>query len=302
MKIFLRILYSVAMVIVFWIVYSTGKQVMTEKYMEKYGDEALQFEEPNYAFFYGQIPDYNNREVLFSYSTGDFEIRMYELAVTNIDGLKDASKFEVYEYFYLMIHRKNEKHPKSTKFEVTTVREISESGGEGTSKFEINMAPYTSNLNLAAAINTEGEVYIPKEVLKFGISEMKYSEYDGNKYNELFNITGLSIECDDFKIKEVLTSYFNEHNKLPETEDELMTFMNQGIFAQNYYVADEFFYVIVWTMVIYFVILVVLSYFVFFHKWPRRKDYDKRLNKDYQKTLFEEELNEFRKRNKETNN
>ena len=144
MKIFYRVGYAVLVTFFFLWALNFVSGLRLTLYIQDKGNAALTEENPTFHFFYSSIPDYHSSVPLFSYDDGQYSVRLFEIAVTEISG----SDLDITEYGYLMIHPKG-----GSTAEIYTV----ELWNNGQSVSEFSAIQYR-NLNLLVGINQEGSI------------------------------------------------------------------------------------------------------------------------------------------------
>ncbi|HOP57627.1 MAG TPA: hypothetical protein PLM51_05620 [Bacillota bacterium] len=247
MKVLGRIFYAIAAVIVFLFVYDYTTGIMTTYYIEKYGVSGLEQEEPDYFFFYSNMPDYNRREPLFEYDLDPYEIRFYEIAAADVAG----DTLTVDEYAYILIHSKTD------DLSGNYYLNFSDSADPESEGLTINIVRFRS-ISLFIAIDNEGYARISKDVLLTDAYDTVTLVSEGG---EVIFTVPFALADADFQISSAIEQYYDENGTLPSFELE-----SAGIYPKNNYVMTEFQYIFYLGMGIYLTVLAVTTYFVFFRK------------------------------------
>lgn len=243
-KVILRITYALFWAILFIFIYWYTRTLMGDKYIEKYGNESLQ-EAKDYFFFYSRIPNYHKSEPIYTFSNEDFEIRLFETAQTPNDDINKLT-----ESVFFMIHNKND--VLKNKYILKLDNGLT---GEAYKQIEFNVVKYRT-LDLFVAVNDEGQMIISKEDFLGDYTKMSLLKGETVLYTDTYTLSET-----DFTMKEKLESYYAANKRLPQLELKA-----DYIFKSNPSDLSEYMYIFWVGLAIYFVSLIVITYFVFFFR------------------------------------
>ena len=244
MKILGRVLYSLVWVLLFVFLISYTRTQISEKYFNKYANEALESENVNdkFGFFY-KPAGYHKKTPIYQLEENGFILHFYEIVRKDVDGIER-------EYLYIFFYDtlKKFKLDKDERLIMVFEQENDKNDRLSIKQFR--------NLNLFVALNDKLESLIDKEfffkkkVLKIEIRHIKKDK------TETLMSQNITFKETDFVIKNILKekNYNNEEIK------------KLGVFPKEIYSGKEFMSVAYINFSIYFACLIGLSFFVFVFK------------------------------------
>jgi len=258
MRVFGRILYATLAVGFFLLAFTYSRDLMLDRYLEEVFEPSLSDPDsiyPKYYYFYSSIPDYHNSEEIFWIEVNGYEIVGYEVAQVSI--INDT-ELEVIESIYLIVYSDTE-----DLSEVDTLYLEDEDTGTQT---EIYLQRFQT-MNLINGVNELGVVYLDIDTFtNEDIDRICLTNHDGNiLVDEEF-----SIDEEDFIIKDYMDTFYDENDAIPDI-DNLQDLANQNIYPNQIHIADDYVHIFYIAMGIYFVVLILATYFIFFRK--RKKQY-----------------------------
>lgn len=255
MKIVARVVYALVMVIFFLFTLNYAQELMTSLYFEDHGVPILEDETVDYTFFYGSVPDYYKEEPMLSIDQNDYEFRIFEIA--KLEQVNGQYSFD--PFLYVTLHSKVHIMDNGYKLIIRS-QEIDIDTGKQ-KEVSYNLVQFRQ-LNLYVGVNDLGEIYLtPSFIVEHDIEEIEIV-----KENNV--ILTIDLTTHDFatSIDLSLNQFYETENKLPENND----LSSEGIFQYHTHVMSDYVHVFVIAMVIYFVLLVIATYFTFFFKPYRR--------------------------------
>ena len=248
MKIVGRILYAMVMVILFWFMFDYAKSSMTNQYVDKYANEALEQNPVDYDFFVSTVPGYRKDHVLFEAENDEYRLTFHEIVTFEITD----DDLIINEFVYMVAHRLSGDFESGTKLQITTNQMI---GGEAIT-FELTMAPFRQIREIYTPVYDDETIYIPKAfITNTNFVSVEIIDKDQNVLltEELTPL--------NFEIRNQLISVYQTENELPED-----VLNNLGILAFKEHTVDEFMDTFWIAMGVYAFILVFGTYFTFFFK------------------------------------
>lgn len=255
MKIVGRVVYSLVMVIFFLFTFNYAQDLMTSLYFEDRGIPILEADEVDYTFFYGSVPNYYKDEPMLSIDQNDYELRIFEIAKLE----QSNSNYSFDPFLYITFHSKV--HIMDGEYKLIVRSSEIDTHTDKQKELSFNLVRFRQ-LNLFVGVNELGEIYLnPEFFIEHSIKEIEIVKE---------NIVLLTIDLltHDFStsIEVALHQFYETENKLPVNDDMI----DEGIFPYHTHVMSDYVYVFVIAMVIYFVLLVIATYFTFFFKPYRR--------------------------------
>ncbi|MCK4551799.1 MAG: hypothetical protein KAU02_02695 [Tenericutes bacterium] len=258
MRIFGRILYALMAVGFFLLAFTYSKDLMMTKYLEDVFGESLIDEDSEfskYYYFYTSIPNYHKDDPIISIESNGYEIMGYEVLRVYID---DNDELVSEESIYLIVYSDTE--------------DLSQVGylilENSTSDATIGIALQRfKTLNIINGINDNGTIYVVKETFLEGNYDKIYlvGQLENTLVEEDFN-----VEETDFNIKTFIEDFYSENNRLP-TIDDLSGLTENNIFPNKPHVATDYAHIFYIAMGIYFVIIIFMTYVIYFRR--KRKKY-----------------------------
>lgn len=253
MRVFGRILYATVMVGFFLLAYTYSRDLMQDKYLHDVFGASLTDENspyPQFYYFYTSIPDYHNNQPVISVNENGYEIMGYEVMTASInnDNLLDAA-----ESVYIIVY--------------SDTQDLSQVGhlyleNSSTGATEEILLQRFKTLNLINGVNEEGTIYIPMDTF-FNDTYDRLVLTD--KQDNTLVDTAFGISPSDFIIKDFIQAFYDEHGRLP-TIDDLSGLTDNHVFPNKPHVADDYVYIFYIAMGIYFVVLIFMTYIIFFRK------------------------------------
>lgn len=255
MKIVGRIVYALVMVIFFLFTFNYAQDLMTSLYFEDNGTPLLEEDVVDYTFFYGSVPDYYATNPILSIDHDGYELRIFEVA--KLVQLDADYTFE--PYYYMTVHSKT--HDMNGPYQyVVRTSEMDVQTNKNMEK--VYSLVRFRQLNLFVGVNDLGEIYInPQFFLDNDIIEIEVKE--DNQTVLKLDVSTIAFET---HIDQSLDLFYENEGRLPVNDD----LTDEGIFQHYSHVMKDYVHVFVIAMVIYFVLLVVATYFTYFFK-PRRR-------------------------------
>lgn len=258
MRIFGRILYSLFAVGLFLLAFTYTRDLMMTKYIEEVFGSSLTDENseyPEYYYFYTSIPDYHNVNPVIDIEQNGYEITAYEVLQAEVD---NDNELILKESLYFIVY--------SDTQDLSQVDYIYLENDNNDNNFEINLTRFKT-LNLLNGVNERGYVYLEKNLF----FEDDYNKiYLVDKSENVLVDQALTLEETDFIAKDFIEDYFASNNKLPDIED-LSGLTGNNVFPNKPHVATDYAYIFYVGMGIYFVIIIFMTYMIYFKK--RRKVY-----------------------------
>ena len=255
MKIVGRIFYALVMVIFFLFTFNYAQELMTSLYFEDHGIPILEEDEVDYTFFYGSVPDYYKDEPVLSIDQNDYELRIFEIAKL----VQSNSNYTFDPFFYITFHSKV--HIMDGEYKLIVRSSEIDTQIDKQKEFSFNLVRFIQ-LNLYVWVNELGEIYLnPEFFIEHDIEEIEIIKG---------NIVILSIDLlthgFSTSIDLALHNFYETENKIPVDDDMI----DEGIFPHHTHVMSEYVYVIVISMDIYFVLVIIATYFTYLFKPYRR--------------------------------
>lgn len=260
MRVFGRFLYAMLAVGVFLAALSTSISLMRKQYFKDVFGASLTDEtsiQADFYYFYASLPDYHQETPIISIDQSGYEIRAYEVAMTEI---LDDQTLELTEYIFLLVY-----HEDADLLEA--VESIRIWNGLVRDQIDIDLIAYQGLDILVSVDSTTSKYLYEKSLFEFTNNYNQLLLLDSNQ--DLILESALSIDDSDFILRDMLEDYYDSNDALPEAED-----MDQlpGVNIQdqdllnNFSVVDEYIYILAIVMGIYFLVLIFSTYFIFFKK------------------------------------
>lgn len=195
MKVVYRILFALLMVLLFWFSLNTANNIVTERYINENVMENLRGDEPDYLYFYGTVPSYNHRKPLYSYESETYNVRFFEILVSNDKGAKNE------EYVYVLFHNKN-------TFELNKDYYIKINDQQDRYVFYPQGVIYDVLIML-----DQEQIYIPKSYIESNLDKEWKLMYD----EEVLLSFTPSLDR-PFELKTKIETYVSNYGKLPKDE------------------------------------------------------------------------------------
>jgi hypothetical protein len=237
MKVVGRILYAMLAVFAFWFTINYAQGRMTFLYFDKYGNEAITYE--NDAFFYGSGRDYRSDLVLYEVEDNGYRVAFYEVA--DVDESSDA--IEVTSYINAVITN-------STTLEQNYYMTFSNSSEELSLQFF-----QFQGLEIAMLLNENNDAYgVASSVLVNGYDQLVISDEDDN----ILISTSFEILESQLILEGKLTAYYDTFDELPLAE-----LTDDHVFPRYTHSTKEFVSVLYIAIAVYIVVLITSFYIVF---------------------------------------
>ncbi|HKL47539.1 MAG TPA: hypothetical protein VJ878_02630 [Candidatus Izemoplasmatales bacterium] len=259
MRVFGRILYAMLAVGLFLGALLISISLMRKQYFSDVFGGSLTnqtSELPEFYYFYASLPDYHQKEPLFSIDDAGYQIRAYEVAMTEM--VEDDLDVEEYIYF-IVYHDRVEA--------LDQVDRIRISNGLVRDQIDINLIRY-QDLDILVSVDSATSKYLYEK------SQFEFT----NNYDQLLLLdsndilileSALQLSDSDFIIKTALENYHATNGSLPD-ESDIDQLNGIGVQDQdilnNFSVVDDYLYILGIVMGIYFLILIFSTYFIFFKK------------------------------------
>lgn len=255
MKIVGRIVYALVMVIFFLFTFNYAQDIMTSLYFEDNGSPLLEEEVVDYTFFYGSVPDYYATNPILSVDQGGYELRIFEVAKL----VQSDANYAFEPYYYVTVHSKIHVMDGVYQYVVRT-SEIDVETNKNIEK--IYSIVRFRQLNLYVGVNDLAEIYIdPQFFLDNDIIQIEVKQE-----NQTVLMLDVSSIIFDTHIDRSLNIFYENEGRLPVNND----LVDEGIFQYYSHVMNDYVHVFVIAMAVYFVLLVVATYFTYFFKPKRR--------------------------------
>lgn len=251
MKILGRVLYSLIWVLLFVFLISYTRTQISEKYFNKYANEALKLDNVNdkLEFFY-KPAGYHKKTPTYQLEENGFILHFYEIVRKDIDGIE---KEYLYIFFYDTL--KTFKLDKEEKIIIIFEQENDKNDRLVIKQFRDLNLFVVLNDNLESLI--EKEFFLKKKVLKIEIKHLKKDK------NETLMNQNITFNENDFVIKKILKDKKYNYKEI----------IKLGVFPKEIYSGREFMYIAYLNFSVYFICLVILSFFMFVFKlsWVKKK-------------------------------
>ena len=251
-KVFGRIGYALLAGFIFVACFYYASTAMFEKYINVYGEETLNStSSEKFLFFYGPV-GYHKKTAMKSFVSNGVELHIFEVNKLMVN---EQEEFKVDEFVYIVVYNGNEPIYSSDDmvYIVSFVTsELDEFGENVEIMFRIQRF---RQLDVSMPVNENGEALISKDALvnkNIIRVEVKEWVYENPK---VFLSETTEIKEEDFQIKEPLLLHYKDND----------TLQGYGIYPKIEYDAKEYGYIMAITMSIYGVLLIGVTYFVFFH-------------------------------------
>lgn len=260
MRIFGRFLYAMLAVGIFLASLTYSISLMRQAYIDDVFGGSLVDESselPEFYYFYSSLPDYHKKEPIVSIDQSDYKIRFYEIARTQVED----EELVVNEYFFVLVYHENID-------DLFNVEYLRVSNGTVADQVDISFIQY-QELDILVSVDQATTMYlIEKDALDLTKDYDEVFLMDAN--NDILIESAFTIDESDFTVKTSLESFYNENNRLPETDDFPLNDSDIAIQDQdivnNFKVVDDYLYILGIVMGIYFVLLIFSTYFIFFRK------------------------------------
>ncbi|MCK5732097.1 MAG: hypothetical protein KAH13_03700 [Tenericutes bacterium] len=258
MRVFGRFLYALLAVGFFLLAFTYSKDLMMTKYLEDVFGESLIDEDsefPKYYYFYTSIPNYHNDTPIISIESNGYEIMGYEVLRVYID---NDDELVTEESIYLIVYSDTE-DLSQVGYLYLENSTSEEAEGIGLQRFK--------TLNILNGINEYGTIYVVKDTFLEGNYDKIYliNQLEFTLVEEDFN-----VEEADFTIKAFIEDFYSVNNRLP-TIDDLSDLSENNIFPNKPHVATDYAHIFYIAMGIYFIIIIFMTYIIYFRK--KRKKY-----------------------------
>lgn len=260
MRIFGRFLYAMLAVGVFLAALTYSISLMRQAYIDDVFGGSLVDESselPEFYYFYSSLPDYHKKEPIVSVDESGYKVRIYEIARTEVED----EALLVDEYFFALVYNEDID-------ELYDVEYLRISNGTVADQVDISFIQY-QELDILVSVDQATTMYlIEKDQLDLskGYDEL----FLMNANNDVLIESAFTIDESDFTIKENLESFYDESERLPETDDFPLNDSDIAIQDQdivnNFKVVDDYLHILGIVMGIYFVLLIFSTYFIFFRK------------------------------------
>lgn len=263
MRVFGRFLYAMFAVGVFLVVFQYSIQLMYRQYIEDLFGASLTDESsdlPDFYYFYASLPNYHKAEPVISIDIDGYQIRAYEIARTNID---DVEGLLIEEYLFFLVYHEDVN-------ELKKVDKIRFSNGVVRDRVDIDLISY-KELDIFASVNPlDSQFLISKERFDF---EKDYNTLELIDQNQgIVSESAFIISDNDFTIKESIEDFYQNHDELPVDElNVLKIYKQDSAIINNFQVVDDYIYILGIAMGIYFVVLIIATYFLYFKKRKEKK-------------------------------
>lgn len=257
MRIFGRFLYALLSVGLFLLTYTYAIDLTANKFYEEVFGTSLTNQDsqlPDFYYFYTSIPDFHKKTPIISIDIDGYQIRGYEVAKTKIN---NNNELEVTEAIYLIVYSDNQDLSKLTHIQIYNSNNTEERKSISLTRFK--------TLNILNGVNDSQTIYLQKDLfLSYNFDKMSLVNTEGIVVSD----SEFSISNSQFTIKDVLTDFYDENNKIPEKDNinELSTHdigMKIIHLTENNKLDGN---IMLIAMAIYFVILILATYLIFFKK------------------------------------
>ena len=264
MSVFSRFLYAMFAVGIFLLAYDFSMMKMREKYYDEVFGGSLTDETselPEFYYFYASLPDYHKNDPVILIDIDGYQIRGYEIARAIIE----EETLDIEEnLFFIVYHEDSDKLLNLNKLLISTT--------DSSSQVEIILNNYQRQDVLVSIDSVTSSYLVEKSLFDFtkDYTSISVLDKEGNTIlNESIDLTEA-----DFTLKTNIDNYYEDYQKLPTWEDvDLLednnVFPKETTVSNNYYIVDNYGYIMGIVLGSYVLVLIISTYLIFFKRWRR---------------------------------
>ena len=250
---------------IFLLVYEFSMMEMREKYYDEVFGGSLTDESselPEFYYFYASLPDYHKNSPIIQIDSDGFELRGYEIAKVNYD---EEGTPTIEENLFFIVYNSDSSILKNVyRLKVSTV--------DDSSSVEIRLGNYQKQDVLVSIDEVTSSYLVKKSDFDFSQEYTTFKLLDSEGKIIIDKTDVLSEQ--DFTIKENIESYYALHQELPQWEDiDLLdddnVFPKETTVSNNYYIVDNYGYIMGIALGSYLLVLIISTYLIFFKRWKR---------------------------------